>query len=330
MSRTNRLGLSIGGAIAIALVASLAGVIWAGSLDPPNLPAPTQETWIYQPTTGCAGFPITLSAAGSYKLAQNISMPAACAKDGIDISASGATLDLNGFAVSGVVGSLNGVAVTASVVNISITNGTVVGWGGNGIDTSAGNSSMIIEHLRVSGNGATGIYAGNGAVIKDNSVFQNGASGIRFGWRALVDGNNVYVNAQTSAAAGVGGIVSASSGRGALVQNNAVAYTGNTRPGILLTGIYSARVVSNVSTDNEGAGIEVNGPLGGGHANVIEGNTVSRNSGGIVISSDSNIVTRNTAEQNFSPGNYSISAGNDVGPSGTAATATSPWANISD
>ncbi len=41
---TNRLGWGIAGALAIALLATLGGVIYAGPLDPPAPPAPTMKT----------------------------------------------------------------------------------------------------------------------------------------------------------------------------------------------------------------------------------------------------------------------------------------------
>ena len=41
-----------------------------------------------------------------------------------------------------------------------------------------------------------------------------------------------------------------------------------------------------------------------------------------------NVITRNSV-WGAGVGNYNIPANNDVGPIGTAATATSPWANFS-
>ncbi len=66
-----------------------------------------------------------------------------------------------------------------------------------------------------------------------------------------------------------------------------------------------------------------------GNRNRIEGNHSNSNaSAGIWIGGGSgNTVFRNSASGN-PLGNYSIAAGNDVGPIGTAATSTSPWANI--
>ncbi len=49
-----------------------------------------------------AGFPITISKAGSYKLASNLVVPAGV--DGIIVTVSDVTLDLNGFSITGPAG----------------------------------------------------------------------------------------------------------------------------------------------------------------------------------------------------------------------------------
>src|SRR5262245_44146183 len=49
--------------------------------------------------TAAGGFPHTISQPGSYKLSGNLAVPAGV--NGIYISASNVTLDLNGFTISG-------------------------------------------------------------------------------------------------------------------------------------------------------------------------------------------------------------------------------------
>jgi hypothetical protein len=59
---------------------------------------------------------------------------------------------------------------------------------------------------------------------------------------------------------------------------------------------------------------------------------VRGNSGtGITAASNGgNVITRNSAGGNGSSGtdNYNIGGGNDAGPIGSAASSTSPWANL--
>jgi hypothetical protein len=71
-----------------------------------------------------------------------------------------------------------------------------------------------------------------------------------------------------------------------------------------------------------GANIRITGDSGR-----IEGNSLIGADFGIQTTSGGNVIVRNNARNNTN--NYGgISPGNDVGPIGTAATATSPWANI--
>jgi hypothetical protein len=58
------------------------------------------------------------------------------------------------------------------------------------------------------------------------------------------------------------------------------------------------------------------------------------NQQGIWLQGSANVVVRNTARWNPGTGsigssNYVGTAGNEVGPIGSATTATSPWANLS-
>lgn len=64
----------------LAVIGLFATRAYGGPLDPPGPVASTQSNVIYQPG-GCAGFPLVLSSAGSYRLGSNIT---GCAgKDGI-------------------------------------------------------------------------------------------------------------------------------------------------------------------------------------------------------------------------------------------------------
>ena len=60
--------------------------------------------------------------------------------------------------------------------------------------------------------------------------------------------------------------------------------------------------------------------------NRIEGNNLIGNDVGIEVVSGGNLIIKNSASGNTT--NYDIVDGNHVGPIGSAATATSPWANL--
>ena len=113
-----------------------------GPLTPPGAPAPTMKTLDQvEPRTpidathtpGDADSLFKITQPGSYYLTGNITGVAA--KHGIEIAAGGVTLDLMGFDLSGIAGSLDGVSSTvASLTSISIRNGSIRAWGDEGID----------------------------------------------------------------------------------------------------------------------------------------------------------------------------------------------------
>lgn len=80
-----------------------------------------------------------------------------------------------------------------------------------------------------------------------------------------------------------------------------------------------------LDTNGLGASIAANIRVLGDSAR-IDGNTLVGADIGLVVSAAGNTIVRNNARNNGT--NYSIVGGNDTGPIGTAATSTSPWANL--
>ncbi len=137
------------------------------------------------------GFPVQASSDQSYVLTSNLVVA--------DVNTSaiqgggGATIDLNGFSVSGPVtctrsdfydpttitctafGGGNGVSVGGGSV---VRNGRIHGFGNYGILANGGLSShAIVEDVRVEQNNAGGIYLSNGSVRRV-TVTLNGGPGI--------------------------------------------------------------------------------------------------------------------------------------------------------
>jgi uncharacterized cupredoxin-like copper-binding protein len=112
-----------------------------------------------------AGFPVTISKAGSYKLMSNLVVPAGI--DGIAIAADNVQIDLNGFSILGsgsctrdsgtyavtCVGGGDGVVMTYSPANSAVRNGTVTGFS-HGVRMEGG----MADNLNVRQN-TTGVYA---------------------------------------------------------------------------------------------------------------------------------------------------------------------------
>ncbi|MBI5283874.1 MAG: right-handed parallel beta-helix repeat-containing protein [Chloroflexi bacterium] len=290
--RVNTILLVLILAAGITIVAMLATEARGGPLDPPGAPSSTlplvePRTPIRQPASA-AGFPIAISAPGSYYLAENIT--GVVGKAGIEITASGVTLDLNGFTLTGAAGSADGIA-TATVQNLSIGHGTVRNWGSVGIYADFAYDSTY-EDLRLYGNIGEGVRASGNSLISHVVSTGNGGHGI------LLNNAGFF-----------GGII-----RDSTAARNAL-------DGIQVLG--RALVIENASFTNGGSQIHAINT-----GNRIDSNNVA-GQGALAIQVDhgSNVIVRNSIQG--APSAVSIVGGNTVGPLETAATPLSnPWANI--
>lgn len=359
-------------------------VLAQGTLTPPpGAPAPLFKTLQQveprtdvQKLSGDASNLFIINQPGSYYLTANVA--GVSGKNGITIASSNVTLDLNGFTLQGVPGSLAGVRVNGTYNNITVRNGTVSAWGGNGVDAYSVGSprNVVVEHLTVSANGAYGIRAlgssvvrdclshnnlsvgifSNGGVISRCVSSDNGAAGIVANYSVVRDChvancmggidatfcvvadcqiyssgkdgidavNSVVRDCQVQSSGAYGIYAAPGTVSGCFVQNSVksgiyvnlpgcqissnTCNGNNTSGGVTDAGIY---------IDDSNNRVEDNHVTGSGHA-------------GIQVDSGyaNNVVIRNTVFQNAG-NNYLGTVNNDFGPIGTAATSTSPWANIS-
>jgi len=255
-----------------------------GNLTPPGAPAPTMKSLDQiEPRTPIPYEEYFIGNQGSYYLTTNLTGASAGNPYGIWIASDNVTVDLNGFTIQGGTGSNHGIYIFGTHTNIIIRNGTIAGWGHDGVSLNASfiPQSVILENLAITGNSGSGIVAGNGYVISDCSIQNNGNLGIL----ALGSGSQILRN----------------------------TFFGN-----------------NTSFSSTCCGILLEGPN-----NRIEDNHITGHASGYGIEFDfstgtNNVIIKNSVVGN-SPSNYSPSGGgnNDVGPIGTAASSTSPWANIS-
>ena len=257
-----------------------------GALTPPGPPGPTMLSLAQiEPRIpiSLAGF--VINTPGSYYLTTNLL--GVSGAHGLIIACGNVTLDLSGFTLQGVPGSLNGIYISGGFTNILVHNGFITGWtGGSGVTwnypTLPLPRNMVLEHLTVSANGA-GIYTADGGIVSQCRV-----------------------------------------------QNN-------TQAGILVKGSYSriignSLVGNNTANSSSGVGIGIEGSFNRVEENYVAGSGPA----GYGITYFTPGCTNNTIVKNCVQGggayNYSVGFGvpNDVGPIGTAATSSSPWANISD
>lgn len=251
----NRINTALLVLVLLLLAGALVKGVYGGPMDPPAPPGPTlpqvePRIPVSQPAPG--GFPIVISQPGSYFLTQPILGEAG--KDGIQITTSAVTLDLNGFTVGGVPGSLKGVHVTCSAACylIEIHGGNVALWGGDGIDMGLAAGGEIAD-LYVAGNAGNGVLMSHGWVM-NSRVQGNGGSGI-VGVDLFMQGNNSSGNG--------GDGISLSDSNGVITDNYTV-YNGGDGISVSATGVL---VVNNVAAFNSGSnynivpGNEV-GPIG--------------------------------------------------------------------
>lgn len=290
---------------ALVLTAGLA----AGPLNPPAGPvAPAYKTLSeVEPRTavnatntpGAANAVYVISQPGSYYLSGNVI--GEFGKHGVRIDASGVTLDLNGFDVQGVPGSLDGVvAVSASMNNnVIVKNGSVRNWGGNGVNVFNAASNTIVSDIVASGNGGNGIMGGFGGIVSRCASNANVGNGISVGTATTVTECSVYTNQGSGITTGAGCTITNCTAR----QNT-------------LDGIVAFRqciVTYNTCHNNGlnagvGAGIKVTDVH-----NRIEHNTCSQADRGIHVTGNRNIIISNSCGGNTTA-NFDIAANNFNGP----------------
>jgi hypothetical protein len=109
-----------------------AGVAFGqGSLTPPGAPAPLMKTLDQiEARTVITNLPWTASVPGGYVVDRNLSLGAG---NGVSVTASDVTIDLNGFVLTGTAGSGHGFHVAAGAENVTIKNGVLRNWGADGV-----------------------------------------------------------------------------------------------------------------------------------------------------------------------------------------------------
>lgn len=162
--------------------------------------------------TGCfsgdaAGFPVTISTAGSYRLTGMLSLTTD--DGGILIATNDVTLDLNGFRIDGpslcapiscTTGSSDGIGTSSSLVGqrVRVTNGTVSGFSGSCVALSA---FAHVSGLMIQSCGGTGIDVGVGSIVLGNAVGNVGEEGLKLGANSTFAHNTIMGSARSNATA---------------------------------------------------------------------------------------------------------------------------------
>lgn len=311
-----------------AFVASIAATTYAGPITPP--PGPVASTYKtlseVEPriainainTRGDADSVYKITQPGSYYLTGNVT--GQIGKHGIEIAASGVTVDLNGFEVVGVpsMGEFDGISVTLSTArSIEVRNGTVRGWGDEGVDLgSLGVDSVgIVRNIRAGENFGNGIAVGRGCLITGCVAFDNNGHGIVAGTATTISGCTAYSNSgdgiNTSTGCTITDCSSTFNGGSGIVPGGGSSVYGCTAFANVLNGItatFDCHIANN-NCDNNGAGSAGGaGILISGTDNRVESNNCTDNATGIEAGASGNFIARNTCADNGT--NWDIVSGN--------------------
>ncbi len=304
----------LGGLAAGALMARSAQ---AGPLNPPpgpisSTPGPEPRIPVDQTNTpGSSTAIFRITQPGSYYLTGNVLGQSG--KAGIEIFADSVTLDLMGFELSGVPGSLSGIRTLSPFFrqNITVRNGVVAGWGGGGLSlTHAPSDVGSVSGIIARNNTGVGISVGDYFTVSHCVARNNSSDGIRAQRNCLIThcisnansglglSSNFYSalsHCVSSNNTGIGISVAFSSNVTACTSNN------NESDGIVCSS--NCTVTACTATSNDDAGIRPTGP-----DNRIEGNNCISNGVGIRSTSPGNFIARNTCGNNIT--NWDIAANN--------------------
>ncbi len=179
---------------ATPLAVAAAAILAVGDLNPPagavaatgkRLTEIEPRTPISAATTpGDADSVFRIAQPGSYYLTGNVQ--SVFGRSGLEIASSHVTIDLSGFSVNGSGSAVGSDGIRTSIVGlvaISILNGSVSNWSGDGIDLATNLADQcLVERIQATGNG------GNGIGLGSNCVADRCASGSNSGTAGIASG----------------------------------------------------------------------------------------------------------------------------------------------
>lgn len=269
----------------------------AGPLNPPaGAVASTGKTLVeVEPriaigkanTPGDADSVYRIAQPGSYYLVENLA--GAVGRCGIEIAASDVTIDLNGFAMVGVAGSLQGIRTDGVRSRIAIRRGNISGWGGAGIDLVAGGTgglNSLMEGITVASNGGMGAKGTVATIFRSCQARLNGSDGL------VSQGEGVFEGCISRENAGSGFLTGTSGGqvRGCMARQNGghgfelglgsqiADSTSQFNGGDGITAVAGSIVARCTARENDGVGIR-----GAQGCAIVESSAIQNSLQGILV-----------------------------------------------
>ena len=301
----------------LAVAGLIARSVSAGPLDPPagTVNSTYKTLTEVEPriainaanTPGDADSLFRISQPGSYYLTANVTgVPG---KSGIEIATSnGVTIDLMGFSMVGVAGSLDGITTSGVQGLITVRNGAVGGWGDDGIDLSPTNSgeSHVIEKIVATGNFDRGINTGSLSAVRGCEALNtlgNAGAGISVGGNSIVErcaaynNNGEGITAQTaSVLLGCVSNVNALSGIVAGGRCTITDCAASSNGAFGVSAAFSCVVTGCTASANSASGFNA------GHGGTFRGCNASSNGGHGFLATDACIFTACAAVDNSASG----------------------------
>lgn len=146
-----------------------------------------------------AGFPVTISLPGTYRLATNLTVTTAV--NGIEVRANDVTIEMGGHTLAGSGVGRNGITTFNRALRVQ--HGNVRGFTLDGIRSVA--QSLTVHDMIVAANGRDGVFvhvadlashAADFARITDSNIYANLNDGISCPSYCHVEGNTVSENGQ--------------------------------------------------------------------------------------------------------------------------------------
>lgn len=187
--------------IAIAIGAYLVGRSTLDAQQPvPTLDRQFTPGTVYADArTPISSLPFTIDRCGSYFL--TACLTGSAGQHGVAIAADDVTVDMNGFSLIGVPGSLSGIKIDGSqpYSNVRVHNGSLIRWDESGVEaTTAG--SIELDGLTVIESRGTGVrLPGTGGRILGSVVRRSGAG---------IEGGDVISHCEANSNTGIGIIAS--------------------------------------------------------------------------------------------------------------------------